>query len=123
MQFVSFQFVICFLILFWSYWFFCRSKDSQNVFLLVASYAFYACFDWRCCGLLLLISLASYFAGAYMDRPLKSSTFLHKDSRWWVCVGAISFCLAILVYFKYTNFFLLTVNELTRDSRKLMKTL
>ena len=112
MQFLSLPYIVCFALLFWTYWAFCRSKNAQNIYLLIASYAFYASFDWRCCVLLLLISLAAFYSGIYMDRPPTPHSFLRKDGRWWAGFGAIAFSLGILVYFKYTNFFLQGIKDL-----------
>ena len=106
MKFLSLQFIVFFTLLFWLFWSLCRSKNAQNVFLLIVSYAFYALFEWRCCILLFFTSLSAFFAGLYMDRPVTKCIIFSKDGRWLVSFAAIFINLGILAYFKYTNFFI-----------------
>lgn len=40
-----------------------------------------------------------------------------KSNRWWVSCGAIVFCLGVLGYFKYANFFLQSVNDIMGGAR------
>lgn len=109
----SFKFITAFFILFWIYWLLCKNKHIQNVLLLLASYLFYGFWDWRCLLLLFATSIVAYAAGIYFKKvPVTDKTFLSKTSRWWVSFGAVVFSLGILVYFKYTNFFLQSINEL-----------
>ncbi len=114
MQLFNLEFIALFFLLFWVYWLLCNSKKAQNILLLLASYAFYAYYDWRCCGLLFAISVVAYCAGLYFKRiPETNKTFLTKNSKWWVSCGSIIFCLGILGYFKYANFFLQSINDIT----------
>jgi alginate O-acetyltransferase complex protein AlgI len=68
--------------------------------LTVISYAFYAFWDYRFCSLLLASTLSGYYAA----RSIYSS----KDNRprKTILVVAILFNLGLLGYFKYTNFFI-----------------
>ena len=112
----SFKYIVAFFILFWVYWLLCKTKNTQNALLLIASYAFYGLWDWRCLFLLFATSIVAYGAGVYFKRVSESDkTFLRRDSRWWVSFGAVVFSLGILVYFKYTNFFLQSVHALLGD--------
>lgn len=111
MQLFSLEYIVLFFFLFWVYWLLCRNKTTQNLLLLIASYAFYAYYDWRCCGLLLLTSLSAYFAGILLRRGNDEKRWLEKSSRWWICFGAIVLNLGILGYFKYTNFFIESIND------------
>lgn len=110
----SFRYIVSFFILFWVYWLFCRNKNSQNILLLIVSYIFYGMWDWHCIPLLLATSLVAYGAGlffkkrAYVDDKL----FLNKTLHWWISCGAIVFCLCILAYFKYCNFFLQSISDI-----------
>lgn len=109
----SFKYIAAFFILFWVYWLLCKNKNTQNGLLLVASYVFYGLWDWRCLALLFATSIVAYGSGLYFKKESNDQkSLLGKTSRWWVSFGAIVFSLAILVYFKYTNFFLQSVNSL-----------
>lgn len=64
--------------------------------------------------LLFATSIVAYGAGIYFKRPAEDDKmFLRKSSRWWVSCGAIVFSLSILGFFKYCNFFLLSISDLT----------
>ncbi len=69
----------------------------QNRLLLVASYVFYAAWDWRFCFLLALSSLVDFSVALAMQRGRRRRLLL-----------AISLAvnLGLLGYFKYANFFL-----------------
>lgn len=110
----SFKYIVAFFILFWIYWLLCKNKNTQNGLLLIASYVFYGLWDWRCLALLFATSMVAYGAGLYFKKERNDQkTFLGKTSRWWVSFGSIVFSLAILGYFKYANFFLLSIIDLT----------
>lgn len=113
MQFLSIQYIVCFTILFWLYWLFCKGQKSQNIVLLIASYLFYGLYDWRCVPLLLATSLVAYGAGMYFRHDNNGKLLLGRSSRWWVSTGAIFISLVILGYFKYANFFLQSINDIT----------
>lgn len=110
MQFLSLQFIVFFSFIFWSYWALFRSKNGQNVFLLIASYSFYAFIDWRCCGLLFLTSFTTFIAGLFLYSDDSKLTFLKKGKRWWISCGSIVLNLFILFYFKYFNFFINSIS-------------
>ena len=113
----SFKYIIAFFILFWVYWLLCKNKHTQNGLLLLASYAFYGMWDWHCLILLFAVSMVAYGAGVYFKRNTDTKKlFLQKNSRWWVSFGAVFFSLAVLGYFKYANFFLQSISDLTGKS-------
>ncbi len=72
---------------------------AQNVFLLAASYYFYAAWDWRFVPLLGLSTVVNYAAGRALGggRP--------RRARRLILAGALVFNLALLGFFKYWNFF------------------
>lgn len=110
----SFKYIVSFFVLFWVYWILCRNKNNQNWLLLIVSFIFYGLWDWRCLCLLFATSIVAYVAGLFIRKlPESGNKYLGKSSRYWVSCGAIVFSLAILGYFKYTNFFLHTFNDLT----------
>jgi len=71
----------------------------QNRMLLVASYVFYAAWDWRFLSLILISTCIDYCVGLLLDREQRPRTRL----RYLV----ISLCanLGLLGTFKYFNFF------------------
>lgn len=71
------------------------------LWLLAASYLFYASWDPRYCLFLILITLITYFAGLQIGTG-GFQKISHKKA--WVAVGFV-FCLGILSVFKYLNFF------------------
>jgi alginate O-acetyltransferase complex protein AlgI len=71
----------------------------QNVLLLVASYLFYAAWDWRFLSLLIFQSLVDYVAGL----GIGGSEDERVRKRY--LVGAISINLLVLGVFKYYGFF------------------
>jgi len=75
---------------------------------------FYGLWDWRCLVLLFATSIVAYGAGVYFKKvPDREKTFLRKSAHWWVSFASVTFSLAILGYFKYANFFLLSISDLT----------
>jgi alginate O-acetyltransferase complex protein AlgI len=71
----------------------------QNWLLLVASYYFYAAWDWRFLGLLAASTVVDYTAA----RLLESATS-ERRRRWFVAIS-LGFNLTLLGFFKYFNFF------------------
>ena len=78
---------------------------SQNLFLLLASYFFYACWDWRFLGLILLTTAINFVAA------LKISQFDPASQKKWLSLSLIS-TLGILALFKYANFFIESTTQL-----------
>ncbi len=75
----------------------------QNIFLLIASYFFYAWWDWRFLGLLIGMSFISWLAGYLLTNTLAGGGMTH--SRKIVMWSAVSIDLLTLGFFKYYNFF------------------
>lgn len=100
MLFNSLDFALFLPVVFLLYWFvFRRNHKWQNVLLLVASYFFYACWDYRFLFLLMFSTLLDYFTGIRMAEA--------KDRQWkrfWFWLS-ISVNLGFLGVFKYYNFF------------------
>ena len=72
---------------------------GQNWLLLVASYYFYAAWDWRFLGLLIASTLVDFTCGLWLGRSLSPRT-----RRALLCVS-LGFNLVLLGFFKYFNFF------------------
>lgn len=96
MTFNSIAFAIFLPLVFIIYWYCLRNRTkAQNLFLLAASYLFYAWWDWRFL-ILILVTTASTFATAL------GTKYGHR--RTWTTVNIIV-NLSILFFFKYFNFF------------------
>lgn len=99
MVFTSPRFVL-FLVLILGLLHFLRGKQWQKIILTIGSCLFYAAWDWRYLGLLLLISGIDFIAGARIADSSDRRVRLR-----WLLVSIIS-NLGVLSYFKYCNFFI-----------------
>jgi D-alanyl-lipoteichoic acid acyltransferase DltB (MBOAT superfamily) len=100
MLFNSLNFAIFLPIIFLLYWFATkRDFRLQNILLLVSSYFFYACWDWRFLFLLIFSTLLDYFTGLKM-----SNTENQNAKKFWFWLSIIV-NLGFLGVFKYYNFF------------------
>ena len=71
MFFNSLQFAYFLPIVFLLYWFMPnKSKTSQNYILIIASYYFYSCWDWRFLFLLLFSTILVYFAALKIENKI-----------------------------------------------------
>lgn len=98
MNFFSLEFLLFFFVVFL---FVGRSRTSaqRNTVLLLASWIFYAAWDWRLLGLLLLLSVTTYWSGKIAN--LRTGLLL-----------GILFPLFTLGCFKYLDFFMESLAEL-----------
>ena len=100
MLFNSLNFALFLPIVFLLYWLvFNKNLKFQNILLLVSSYFFYACWDWRFLFLLIFSTLLDYFTGIKME---ESKSEKIKTFWFWL---SISINLGFLGIFKYYNFF------------------
>ena len=81
-------------------------RDPRKRFLALASLFFYAAWDWRYVGLLLLISVIDYYTAWRISVSESPSV-----RRRWLAVSIVS-NLGVLGYFKYCNFFIATLGPL-----------
>ena len=100
MFFNSLSFAIFLPIVFLLYWFVLhKNKITQNTVLIIASYYFYSCWDWRFLFLLVFSTLLDYFSAIMME----NSTSDKKRKFWlWITIGIN---LGFLGIFKYYDFF------------------
>lgn len=107
MFFNSLSFALFLPIVFVLYWFiFNKSKNTQNAILIIASYYFYSCWDWRFLFLLIFSTLLDYFSAIMME----NSTTRSRRKFWlWL---TIVINLGFLGVFKYYDFFAESFAEL-----------
>ncbi|KAA6324291.1 Peptidoglycan O-acetyltransferase [termite gut metagenome] len=99
MLFNSIDFTIFLPIIFAIYWGLAKKGKVQNLFLLAASYFFYAWLDWRYLSLVILCSIVNYSAGLLM---IKTDA---KKQRKIILTVCCLVSLGVLGVFKYYDFF------------------
>ena len=100
MLFNSLSFLIFLPIIFILYWSINKKNIRlQNLLLLVASYYFYSCWDWRFLFLLLFSTGLDYFTGIKIK---ESNSETSRKFWFWLSIGVN---LGFLGVFKYYNFF------------------
>lgn len=106
MFFNSLSFAIFLPIVFVLYWFvFNKTKSTQNAVLIIASYYFYSCWDWRFLFLLVFSTFLDYYTGIQIE---KAKTDRFRKFWFWL---SISVNLGFLGMFKYYNFFSSSFSE------------
>ncbi|HEY0740155.1 MAG TPA: MBOAT family O-acyltransferase [Chryseosolibacter sp.] len=106
MLFNSTSYAIFLPIVFFAYWFLSkRNLRVQNVMLLVASYYFYSCWDWRFLFLLIFSTLLDYVTGIKIGQALTP-----RSKKFWLWLSIV-INLGFLGVFKYYNFFVESFTE------------
>ena len=107
MFFNSFAFALFLPIVFLLYWFvFNKNKSTQNALLIIASYYFYSCWDWRFLFLLVFSTFLDYYTGIQIEKAKKEGI-----RKFWFWL-TISINLGFLGIFKYYNFFADSFSEM-----------
>ena len=107
MFFNSLSFALFLPIVFVLYWFvFNKTKNTQNALLIVASYYFYSCWDWRFLFLLVFSTFLDYYTGIQIEKAKTETT-----RKFWFWLS-ITVNLGFLGIFKYYNFFASSFSEL-----------
>jgi D-alanyl-lipoteichoic acid acyltransferase DltB (MBOAT superfamily) len=107
MFFNSLNFAIFLPLVFLFYWLVGRnSKRLQNSILIIASYYFYSCWDWRFLFLLVFSTFLDYFTAIQIEKG-KTNTF----RKFWFWLS-ITVNLGFLGVFKYYDFFALSMANL-----------
>lgn len=100
MLFNSIDFAVFLPIVFLLYWFVAnRNLKLQNTLLVLASYVFYGCWDYRFLALIIFSSLVDYTIGLQLKK--EENTSVRKRLLWTSILVNIGF----LGLFKYYNFF------------------
>jgi len=111
MFFNSIAFAIFLPIVFFLYWFvFNKTKSTQNALLIIASYYFYSCWDWRFLFLLVFSTFLDYYTGIQIEKG-KSE----KSRKFWFWLS-ILINLGFLGIFKYYNFFAASFSDLVTSA-------
>jgi alginate O-acetyltransferase complex protein AlgI len=79
-------------------------RDLKKRFLALASCFFYAAWDWRYLGLLLVVSVIDYYCALRIHAGASQ-----RARKLWLAASIVS-NLGILAYFKYCNFFINNLN-------------
>lgn len=106
MLFPTLEFGIFFVIVFTIAWSVRHFPVSRKLFLVAASYFFYAWWDWRFMALLFGSSIVSYLGA------LAVSGLSHAQARKFVVGLVIAIDLGVLAFFKYYDFFLTSLDGL-----------
>jgi len=100
MLFNSLDFAVFLPIVFGLYWFVThRNLRLQNCLVLLASYYFYGCWDWRFLGLIMVSTVMDFVVG----RALRNTT--KPNHRKGLLSLSLLFNIGLLATFKYCNFF------------------
>ncbi|HQF72581.1 MAG TPA: MBOAT family protein, partial [Treponemataceae bacterium] len=108
MIFPTFTFACFFLAVFAGFWYIFRRKTDRKIFLIAASYLFYAAWDWRFCFLLLFSTGINYGFGYLVGT--------RKDHLWRKLFMVLSVIANVLLlgFFKYYTAFATHLNALVR---------
>jgi len=106
MIFPTFTFASFFLVVFVGFWYVFRRRNDRKIFLIAASYLFYAAWDWRFCFLLLFSTAVNYASGWIIGSQ--------KDHLWRKLYLVLSVIANVLLlgFFKYYTTFATHVNAL-----------
>lgn len=106
MLFNSIDFAVFLPVVFSIYWLISGKRIViQNLFLIVASYVFYAWWDWRFLSLIMISTFADYTAGIYLGKERNAT------KRKLLLSASIIVNLVLLGFFKYYNFFIESVGS------------
>jgi alginate O-acetyltransferase complex protein AlgI len=83
-----------------------QTGEQRYVWLTVTGYAFYSFWDYRFCSLMFLSTLGSYLGGLGLRR------WEDRGRRRLCLIVPVTLDLALLGFFKYTNFFLTSASGL-----------
>jgi alginate O-acetyltransferase complex protein AlgI len=116
MLFNSFEFLVLFLpIVLGGYFALARfNATSASAWLFAASLFFYSWFDWRYLGLLLMSILSHYAVGLWLGSISTART------RKLVLASSIAIDLGLLVYYKYSDLLIGSLNSLSGSSVPLL---
>jgi D-alanyl-lipoteichoic acid acyltransferase DltB (MBOAT superfamily) len=101
MLFNSLEFAFFLPIVFCLYWLCNKNLKLQNGVLLLSSYYFYSCWDWRFLSLIILSTIVDYCIGLGLKN--ESHSISVRKLLLWISIGVN---IGLLGFFKYYNFFI-----------------
>lgn len=106
MLFNSLEFLVFFPIVLLMYY--VLPQKIKNIWLLLSSYYFYMCWNAKYVLFILFSTIITYFGGILLERVKQVSYDTKKQTILLKSIVGITICsnLAVLLYFKYTNFLL-----------------
>lgn len=107
MLFNSIEFLVFLPTVFLLYWLVLKERRWQNLLIVAASYLFYGWWDWRFLILIAFTSFCSFLSGLLLERSASA-----PKVRRAISISNILINLAILVLFKYYNFFSESLSDL-----------
>lgn len=99
MLFNTFNFLSFLLVIFPIYWMLNKNLKIQNLFILICSYFFYACWDYRFLFLLIFSTFLDFFTGQKIYTSKSDG-----EKKMWLLIS-VCINLGFLGFFKYYNFF------------------
>jgi len=112
MQFPTLEFALFFLLVYGLYTLALGRPFLRKMILLLASYAFFAFWDWRFVFLLFGISGVNHILAIFIDQKIKKIPDDRRKSRKVLLVLGIGINLGVLAFFKYFLFFATNINTL-----------
>lgn len=109
MSFTSLTFFLFLILVFCLYWLIGKRR-LQNILLVIASYTFYAWWDWRFCFLMLISSAVDFILGGVLAQTQN----LRK--RRLILGFSLMSNLGLLGFFKYFDFFLENLRTVTAQA-------
>ena len=106
MLFSSFSFFLFFVLFYAVYWLSNSRLRLRNTFLLLGSYFFYGCWDWRFLSLIIISTLVDFLCGA----RIHAST--SQGRRGGFLAMSVITNLGLLGTFKYFDFFATSLVDL-----------
>ncbi len=118
MVFNSFSFIFIFLPIVVSGFYFLARKNNQwaRAWLILASLCFYGSWDYRYLPILLSSTCINYLACKWILAKKPSKHI-------WRLTVSISFNLILLCFFKYVNFFIVSINDVSGNNLPLLNIL
>ena len=105
MLFNSIDFAVFLPVVFLLYWFILKNNlNLQNLLIVAASYVFYGWWDWKFLTLIVFSTLVDYSVGARLSKV--ENTSKRKVLLWTSIIANLGF----LGFFKYYNFFILSIH-------------
>lgn len=95
--------------------YFITPKNKKNLVLLISSLIFYGWGEPKYIFIMLLSIIVNYILGLLIEKYLDT-----KQAKFWLCIS-ICFSMLLLIYFKYSNFFITNFNSVTGLSIPMLK--